>query len=1051
MRKIVKHLPSLCCSVMFSLLLYSAPSLGGAILFSAGADPSADLDFAKKALALWQGKWSSLSERIVSHSPDNSFALVKKRPKKFIKSFANSNHPTILAEFLAQKQEQFLRIERDVDEDLMTEPLEKWYEALAALSVSTFVGAEWIVSTPYLATQIAEATQKSTHKLFQPKKFGFNLRRQAVADRERMRQICADNERKLCDELAFTIDLENLPRTWPELSVRRNEMFQAILSRVNDAVSGCQAQIDNFILTSGHDENLAETIALRVERESNHVDTTLSPSLLAACQAEKDTIRLQFVAKLKSQSVSAAKERADAALPLEDLTTTYRRQLDLVETKYKLINDLRKVHEKNLESVEKRENDFSTQNDFDRYKRFFTTTAYNQTKARVFEFSRERLAQTQDDQLNNLLTMPVASPEDLLTFIKSQEDYQTHAELAKTESIAILTTGGMRVAAWDLRIVDFKEQILARIKRTIAELEYNYNSLRYARVSTGANERQMMINVALVHDLTHQKLQLAKRVNALFREFAEVLSTNHVDQFANAFDQYVGKDVSASLQEYLSADSKFATLFLETLRKIDATQSIANSINTSGRKLANLQTGLLSMFSSEEGEISDAFHGYVNQLRKNYDLAFANHHQIFAVGRHILRNEAESVTPLINAMIVALRKIPTDQFDNFSGTIEHVWAIAEFNYYVENVHHLPACDEIRNFLIKFLRSEEMEFKFGAQKLYTELLKGLGKPTRHKAPTMLEQEEPPAEASSSTDSHDNRGFSGIPNLSNTCFVNVCLQALARINMWSQRGFSHPVSTKKKASIEVMEFREVTEALLQMIRKGDENGVSRTLIPFFDLAYKTVPSLIDKPRGLQDDAQEFWTNLLDILGSDESDVRLPIGFQSSLLVKKNVDDIQGEYGKLEPMHALPLPLVGKKASMKNALRDWLRPESFVPEDSSLPKFKQNIFYDAPEVMVVSLNRFNSDNTKLRTPIAVSDISIPFYQYRNKAGLAAVHTVAYRLVGGIYHLGKFTYRGHYYFVDHATGMVYDDKAVYPLTRLDKKVIQEHSYILFFQRVRP
>lgn len=419
----MKRVLSLCCLQIFLTLLYSYPCLSIAHFYSAGADAAADSLFARRALRTWNETCEKLAERVATHGPSESFELSIKRSKDIVACFKRSEHRELLVAFLGEMQRRRRQCEQSVENAVGTEKIVEWYNSLRDLSVATFVGAEWIVISPCMMQKINEASKECAVAQLRPNKFGFNLKHQSRDTRRAIKQIC--RRFKKAFQVPFSINLENLHATWEEFGARKAELKRAAIAHVTDRVAACQAEIDKLILASGQDDVHLEIIALRVEREREHNDTILSSSLLAAQERERKALKAEFVAKVKGQSIDAAKHQDKSTLCLAVLTKNYGDGLDLVANKYRLINSLKILYEKDLQSLARTEFSGAAS-------RYFGKTSKGdrgkELKEQMTAYFVSQLEQLHKSQLSDLVAMPVTSPHEYAAFSQTIDEYRARAE-----------------------------------------------------------------------------------------------------------------------------------------------------------------------------------------------------------------------------------------------------------------------------------------------------------------------------------------------------------------------------------------------------------------------------------------------------------------------------------------------------------------------------------------------------------------------------------------------------------------------------------------------
>lgn len=588
--------------------------------------------------------------------------------------------------------------------------------------------------------------------------------------------------------------------------------------------------------------------------------------------------------------------------------------------------------------------------------------------------------------------------------------------------------------------------MLAFKKEMIAQLHYEANALQWMKAAPGYQAYASLISDQVVR----VRRQFGDAFDRLFGKLERQFLKGAIHHSASLGAKYIGDDIPASLKEYTTMISKFATLFGSTMVELNALRSMNTCIKAEITQLKKVGQALSALFYPRDAAIETAFNGFVAQLNKNFqrlaqDRKYNNGRNFVSIMHQNVQDEAVLLAPLVAAMVAAIQELD-GRYEDFYGSLDMIAAFKWLVSYLDDVHKELPCDEIKQFLVRLVLSEQLENRFGAQKYYQGLRKEFTASTKQKvAASKIKMSA--EEFSEDTSIKEEASFAGIPNMGNTCFANACIQALARMSLWNQRERAVSSSSQSFSKNE-LEFKKATKQLVEMVQ-GKAEPNKKALMSFFDLVYEVLPNFKGKERGQQRDAQEFWMDVLDKVGIDSPDLPLPIKFSSSRLITRDAHSVTGEYTDAAPMHEIVLALHGTKTKIRHALQAYLQPEPFERQDTQEVLYSRMMFHDPPDVMTFVVNRFNAHNQKLSTPLEISDVSIPFYHHKDPKGLRSVEEVSYKLVGGIYHNGKTTNRGHYYFIDHDTGIVYDDDSTYKVSRLDKKIIQQQSYILFFQRV--
>jgi ubiquitin C-terminal hydrolase len=340
-------------------------------------------------------------------------------------------------------------------------------------------------------------------------------------------------------------------------------------------------------------------------------------------------------------------------------------------------------------------------------------------------------------------------------------------------------------------------------------------------------------------------------------------------------------------------------------------------------------------------------------------------------------------------------------------------------------------------------------------------------------------------------YEKKGYTGIDNLGNTCFLNSCLQVLnhtyemheildkmnynkvlkpditdsailkewndLRKIMWSGNGV---VSPNKFVHI-VHEIAKIKDK--EIFTGWAQNDMPEFLLFMIECIHNSVSRGInirihgEKANSTDDMAIECYNMLKTVYSKEYSEImELFFGIYMSIITKK--DGSQQLAIKPESYFILDLPIINETGSAKDLYdcfqyytqpefmeggNAWFNEKTGTKEDIK----KQIIFWNFPKIVIICLKRFSADgsrklNNMIEFPIDELDLS------RYMKGYNA-STYKYELYGVCNHMGG-VMGGHYTaFVKHADNnwIHFNDNRVEVLEN-ERDVITPMAYCLFYRK---
>jgi ubiquitin C-terminal hydrolase len=342
-------------------------------------------------------------------------------------------------------------------------------------------------------------------------------------------------------------------------------------------------------------------------------------------------------------------------------------------------------------------------------------------------------------------------------------------------------------------------------------------------------------------------------------------------------------------------------------------------------------------------------------------------------------------------------------------------------------------------------------------------------------------------------YEDKGLSGLSNMGNTCFINSCFQVLShtyevseliedgtftkRLSAHHEKKYAvdcflileyyklHKLMWEKNCVVSPGSFiktiHNVAKHKNQELFMGwNQNDVSEFLLFVIDgfhnsLRREVIMNVKGEPDNETDKMAIACYNEIKNIYSKEYSEFIPIfgGVHMSRILSKSGDVLSM---KPEPFFVLdiPIPQDNKEPSLIDCMNLYCEKESLEGDNAWYNEEtkqkqdvdKQVVFWSLPNVMIISLKRFNALGRKIQVPVDIPldnlDFSDYVYGYDNSS-------YVYELYGVCNHMGG-TLGGHYTaFVKNANGKwyAYNDTIVKEVD-IEKHFNKNYAYCLFYRK---
>tara|TARA_B100000900_G_scaffold166850_4_gene141657 strand:- start:904 stop:1929 length:1026 start_codon:yes stop_codon:yes gene_type:complete len=335
-------------------------------------------------------------------------------------------------------------------------------------------------------------------------------------------------------------------------------------------------------------------------------------------------------------------------------------------------------------------------------------------------------------------------------------------------------------------------------------------------------------------------------------------------------------------------------------------------------------------------------------------------------------------------------------------------------------------------------------------------------------------------------YKDKGLTGLANLGNTCYINSCMQILSHcynldhiieskteehlnsINdslLFSEWKNLKNMMWSKNCIIAPHRFIKCVQSVsseknLELFSGFAQNDLHEFLIFLIDcfhnsLTRKVSMSVVGNIHNDKDMlAKECYKMIKEMYSNTYSEL-LNLFYAIHVSVIKSLDNKTILSFRPEPFCLIDLPIINKKGcslydcfdlyTVSELLSDdnaWYNEKTNKKEDV----YKQLLFWNLPEILIIDLKRFDNFNKKINTlvdiPIYNLDLTKYVIGYNNDS-------FKYNLFGICNHSGG-CLGGHYTsFVKNANNKWYhfDDTSVTEIP--ESKLISTQSYCLFYQKI--
>jgi ubiquitin carboxyl-terminal hydrolase 8 len=317
----------------------------------------------------------------------------------------------------------------------------------------------------------------------------------------------------------------------------------------------------------------------------------------------------------------------------------------------------------------------------------------------------------------------------------------------------------------------------------------------------------------------------------------------------------------------------------------------------------------------------------------------------------------------------------------------------------------------------------------------------------------------------------KGFSGLVNLGNTCYLNATLQILSHIHELNNYIKGNTTVTNSNDSILIREWYDLYNVMwsknctispnkfLYNVRELSKiknsifhEEIQHDSVEYF---YFCIDSLHNSynllnPIVLVKTSHKNINDAIDLYESKNKSI-IHYLFTSFLLVEySNAKTYEFEFEKIEPSFTIELSIPTiQNPTINDCFEETFKleimPDIWFDDKSNTNKqiMKQTYICYAPDILVIHLKRWDYNFNKNETTVHF-DETINIHKYTKCVNESACN---YELFGIINHHGN-AMNGHYFsYIKKGKWYIFDDTTIQPI---NKSVNDNKNYCLFYRKIK-